>query len=487
MTTTEHHARIHRTHVRSWLVAAALAGLHLSASAVNTGNIGRAGITRGAGGTTSLSAPPQPNSGGSTIPVSPTIGGWSAAGNYGFPTGPTSPTIGHTINGEFVVGGSGLKYPFQAKYPVDWKGMAGEAGKVMGTLGCSLVTSGIVTAACMVAVPYIWDWISKAGGRRNPTTGALEQVDRSQCTGSTQCRQYRAFYGTYSTQWVGTAEQACDNNMLGLKQTNPTYTYTRNGAWVPYSDGSGGGSCPFIESRVNPVGSSTGNAPTPTRLVDPVGTPNWLPASMDDIAPYMSNLNPDGRIAGEILSNGGEVPLGVPAVTGPTTLQGPETTKQNADGTKEISRTTYNFSTAGNTITNTSNITTTNNYNASGAVTNTTTTTTNNAGAAPTGESEPPPTQCDKFPESLGCSKLDVPAGTIPKENKTITFAEESSFGGGSCPADRSFTSVTMHRSVKVVDWTTFCANALPIRALVILLATFAAFLIVMPGKEVRT
>ncbi|MNV69783.1 hypothetical protein D3C71_1627090 [compost metagenome] len=87
----------------------------------------------------------------------------------------------------------------------------------------------------------------------------------------------------------------------------------------------------------------------------------------------------------------------------------------------------------------------------------------------------------------MGCADLDTPTGEIPRETKTITYAEESVFGGGSCPSDKQWSSGTTGHSYKLVDWTTLCGFALPARALVILLAIFAAFLIVMPGKEVRT
>jgi hypothetical protein len=44
-----------------------------------------------------------------------------------------------------------------------------------------------------------------------------------------------------------------------------------------------------------------------------------------------------------------------------------------------------------------------------------------------------------------------------------------------------------MGRSVKVVDWAQTCQYANPLGALIIALATFAAFLIVLPGAKVDT
>ena len=105
----------------------------------------------------------------------------------------------------------------------------------------------------------------------------------------------------------------------------------------------------------------------------------------------------------------------------------------------------------------------------------------------PTAEDADKESECEKHPNTAGCADLDTPVGAIPKETKTITYAEEAVFGGGSCPSDKQWSSGTTGHSYKLIDWQTFCGYALPARALVILLAIFAAFLIVMPGKEVRT
>lgn len=90
---------------------------------------------------------------------------------------------------------------------------------------------------------------------------------------------------------------------------------------------------------------------------------------------------------------------------------------------------------------------------------------------------------CAEHPDVLACQKIDfdTPDGEIPKSTKQITFQEESVFGGGSCPADRV---MTLHngQTVKAWDWAQACQLMLPIRAMVMTLATFAAFLIVMPG-----
>jgi len=91
---------------------------------------------------------------------------------------------------------------------------------------------------------------------------------------------------------------------------------------------------------------------------------------------------------------------------------------------------------------------------------------------------------CIKYPNILACSKpdLDTPSGDIPKTNKTITFTDQNPFAGGSCPADVFYT-LSRGQSLKIWNWQKACSYALPIRAIIIALASFSAFLIVMPGE----
>lgn len=90
--------------------------------------------------------------------------------------------------------------------------------------------------------------------------------------------------------------------------------------------------------------------------------------------------------------------------------------------------------------------------------------------------------ECEKSPNTLGCAELDTPSGTIPKSTATLSYAEEDLFGSGSCPANATMASSVLGQTVTVWDWQKTCELAIPLRALVVALATFAAFLIVMPG-----
>lgn len=96
---------------------------------------------------------------------------------------------------------------------------------------------------------------------------------------------------------------------------------------------------------------------------------------------------------------------------------------------------------------------------------------------------EKPVDPCDANPDRVGCGTLDTPTEEIPKESKTITYSAESIFGTGSCPANLTANIGTLGKTVTVWDWQKTCEYSLPLRALIMALAGFAAFLIVMPVK----
>jgi hypothetical protein len=214
---------------------------------------------------------------------------------------------------------------------------------------------------------------------------------------------------------------------------------------------------------------------------------------MDDIAPYMSP-RPDPRIVKELLDKGADIPLPTQGgtVTGPGSVDGPESTTINPDGSRTVEKTTYHFTTNGNTVTNTTNNVTTTIYNTDNSVRSVSTrstTTTDDVVPPKTGqetETETEPERedpCKANPERVGCMEVDRPEGEIPKTTKNITFEAEDVLGGGVCPANVTASFQTLGgQSATIVDWQTFCGQALPLRALVMGLAAIMAFFIIMPG-----
>lgn len=486
MTTKARYAILNRIDVRAWVIALALGCVWLSADAANKGNIGKVGQTSNGRSTT---IGPVTNSTGSTIPISPSMGGWTQAGNYGMPTGATGPTVGHVgFNGDFIVGGSvggkGIKYPATGDYSIPW----GTVAPVAAGIICAVSTAGVcgVAGAVAAASPYIMDWLGKAGLSRNPDTGQVGEPNIDPTWPKSD-----GFIWTAARTNVGSftgyaPEDACAKlapavaAAFGQTLQNWTVTNLTCNIYTKRPDGSADYWAGGI-SKGGPSNCPAGWYVTSNGCVSKDNLPR-IDLTPTQVADRLASFAPDPRVWGEILEKGGEVPMPNPTVTGPTSIQGPEKSTTNSDGSRTVERTTYNFSTAGNTITNTTNVTNNTTYNTDNTVRSSSSTT-----ETPTAETTEKESECEKHPNTAGCADLDSPTGTIPKETKTITYAEESVFGGGSCPSDKQWSSGTMGHSYKLIDWQTFCGFALPARALVILLAIFAAFLIVMPGKEVRT
>lgn len=323
---------------------------------------------------------------------------------------------------------SGQRYPFQAGYQQPKSQWVMPALGAAAAIGCTFVTGGVATVACLglpVAMPYLYDWITRSGGRLNPETGQLERQQAGEC--SADCYFWRISTVVGQSQppeqyYYRSETSACEAAGEIARGLSPRYQ-------PPYTYPAGSGFCRAMLDGTTPTNFATLGRGSPR----PADQSTWLPSSMDDIAPYMRNVNPDGRVWGEALERGAEFPQPDPTVTGPSQIQGPEKTTNNPDGSRTVERTTYNFQTSGNTITNTSNTTSSTTYNIDNSVRNSSSSTT-----APTAEQADPEDPCEKRPNSIGCQELDEPPQSeIPKQERQITYAPESVLGGGSCPASR--------------------------------------------------
>jgi len=395
---------------------------------------------------------------GNVTPVSGS--GWYTAGNYGVAPPATGPTMYMGVTGDVAF--SGVKYPWQAGYSVPKSALVSAAGALLSAAG------GPYTAAALFAAPFLLDWLTKAGGRVAPDGVGIERTDPTLCTVA-PCYEYRSSYdnGSNNTPWYPTYKQACDFVAL-------IYNNRQSPAWQAQSSMICTLTGP-LSGQIDVIGASAqiGYAGTAgsTRGAVP-STAQYLPSSMDDIAPYMaqSDVNPDGRVIQELLDKGADIPMPSPTVTGPSSVTGPSTTVVNPDGSKTVTSTTYNFNTSGNTITNTSNVTTNTTYNSSNVVTGTTTTTT-----TPTA-TEDPVDQCAKYPDSAGCSKLgEAPVSDqLAKKEHAVNVVAQTFAAGGSCPAPIAFNAFGHSYAI---SYTPACDLALLLRPLVLLLAgVLAAF-----------
>lgn len=449
------------------------------------------GLTQTGRTTTLTPGAPPANSGGSTIPVTPTSGGWTAAGNYGVPPSATGPTAGLNVNGTFIqgergnfnIGGAGgvqgVRYPVSAGYQIPW----GTVAPVAVGIVCAVATAGAcgVAGAVGAAAPYIMDWLDRGGFKRNSETGVMEkQTTPSEYTESSGYTYYVSWSGQ-STGYKQTMQLACD---AAPEMVKAAYAAAgRPNVVVGGSTLMPGGSICKVEQDGTvfdhdvrqgiPSDCPAGWYITPVGCFSAANLPRFA-VPIADLISRLSQVNPDPRVWGEVLDKGGTIEFPDPTVTGPTSIQGPETVKQNSDGTREVSRTTYNFSTAGNTVTNTSVVTTNNTYNSSNVQTGSTTTTTTPTDTTPAAEE--PEDACTKHPEALGCQKIDfdTPDGEIPKQDKQITYAPESVLGGGTCPPPVPIAYG------EVLDYSATCSNLVTwVRPMVIAIAGWIAIVII--------
>lgn len=107
----------------------------------------------------------------------------------------------------------------------------------------------------------------------------------------------------------------------------------------------------------------------------------------------------------------------------------------------------------------------------------------------PDGDDKPAEEQdkslCEKHPDILACQKpdLDTPDGEIPRTSKTVTYAEEGGFGGGSCPGN--LYSNVGGKSIMVYNWSETCGVVSTyLRPIILLLGAMGALFILIPGRD---
>lgn len=347
-----------------------------------------------------------------------------------------------------------------------------------------------VGLTAMMLVPALVDWFTTDTSRPAPvpmwSTGTpFEKMNGGSCTDVSPCYLYSTIY---FPDYLASPQNVCDH---------------------------------LIPSKMpGGVGYGVIVAPTPTDVmcklykmdgtfwvqygVDAIRQPNtivdWTPASVDDIKPIMDVENSIPGSVNGLLGVGGSLPIsyapgGDWTTTPPASVSGPQVVSVTNDGTNTTTTTTtpktdltygtgphpVTGSTVGTVTGSTSSVTVTNVVNNTTGATTTTTNITNTV--AKTAEPTPVEDPCDKNPDRVGCLNIDTPTGEIPKESKTITYTPDTMFGSGSCPANLTASLGTLGKTVTVWDWQKTCEYSLPLRALIMALAGFAAFLIVMPVK----
>lgn len=154
-------------------------------------------------------------------------------------------------------------------------------------------------------------------------------------------------------------------------------------------------------------------------------------------------------------------------ITGPASTQPKETVTKNPDGTTTTKTEKANITYEGNkiTITNTSSVVNSN------PVTNTSTTTTTTTQNAP---NETPQTDCEKFPDSIGCAKFgDIPeADKIKKTTHALDITAKAFNGSAACPAP---VQVNAMGQTYDISYDPLCDKLALIKPLMLLFAAFLA------------
>jgi len=166
-------------------------------------------------------------------------------------------------------------------------------------------------------------------------------------------------------------------------------------------------------------------------------------------------------------------------VSGPASTPGKTSTTTSSTGTTTTSTTTHNHSYDGANVT-TSNVTVTNVTNNAGDTTTTTTTET------PVKE-EPTPDQCEKNPDSIGCSEFGTPEPQqLTQKSIAVQLTPVAFASSATCPANVSASFTVMGRSFSPsFSYASICAAATDyIRPVMLLLALAASAFIFVGGLK---
>jgi hypothetical protein len=412
--------------------------LSFGASATRLPDMNRFGVNQ-TGNSAKIGAVGPSTGWGSEIPISPTPGGWAYAGNYGIPQAATGPTMNLGHSGDVFF--SGTKYPFQAAYQVPGSTLVDAIGAIAG---------GPISVG-LFALPFALQWLLDSGGRVTPSNTLEFLSPTANC--SPWVAAVPAFPYPLSYQAAG----------WGKLPKNST---TENNTPIVNADCAWGYMVLADAGYVYQLryGYTT------------VLAPDWLPISMQDIAPYMKQTPFDPRVIEEILDKGGDIPFPQPTITGPSEILGPKTETPNPDGSTTVTQPRSRFTISGDTITNTTNETTVTVINVDNSVRSSSTTVVTPTSS--TGAPEPAEDPCIANPERLGCVKLGEPVDSdqLVKETVEVMVTPVDFSTAAACPGPISF-NVAGHQYA--VEYTPLCEKLAVLKYLFLAMAGFVAAYVV--------
>lgn len=400
-----------------------------------------------------------------------------------YPSGPSYPvTAAPTVTAE---AGGGLAVTKSARFPVDPSRVIDVTAKApitkaaMGkALKGAVALTGGPWGVALFAASEIVDWMNQSGLRQSPTSpGVIEKLAPGSCTVA-PCYAYRhtvwndgVFYNN-PIQAVQVAAQIYMQQNPGYVVTNFYTTGTGtavSGCWDRTAPAPANGLCYGLSSQ-----SRT-----------PDATASWLTASPTEIESAASVPTMKPEWLRRVLDSGVPVDAGNVTLTGPATASGPSSTstKQikdaggNVTGTQTVTNsTTYNITYAGNTY-NVNSVTTTTTVNPDG----TSTVETKNE---PKPTEKDPPTDCDKYPDSLGCVSLGTPTSdTLNKSTRAVSVVATAFASSSGCPAPLSFA---VRGSSYSISYQPICDRLIVLKVLFLAIAGVLAAYILADSFRVQ-
>ena len=330
----------------------------------------------------------------------------SSHGNAGY--GIDNGSLVGKSTGRLPIGGAGAVVDVTAKVVPTGRAIGDALGRFAGRLSLPLALINLASE-----LNYILT--------KNPDgSTTFEKSNPDLCTVA-PCYTYRITRYLQSPP-MSTASAACTwwgNDHLRM---NPGYVFTI----TPRVNGEGctfTGHMPGYSDAVYGAGWDSKVSRTPDAL-------SYLPSNQQEFADAIaiksgwptSSALPSAVV--EALKGGESIGSATPTVTGPASVTGPSKTETSPSGTVTTS-TVHNITYSTNNV----------NYS--------TVTTVNNNGVVTTTASTPDqqPDQCAKYPDSVGCSKLDTPASdTLQKKTHAVTVTAVAFSSSSVCPGPLSFT-----------------------------------------------
>lgn len=316
----------------------------------------------------------------------------------------------------------------------------------------------------------------------------LTRTDPSLCYTS-PCYSFSMGSGATNSGPQPTQLAACQRNAQLGSSTDATYNYVSLGYRLDTTNPPGGWCQMDIRYKSNGT-CYLCNYEAPYQFVPaPAASPNYQPATLDDLAnaiasksgwPSTSQL-PKAVARAIELQPTTQVQTEPAKVTGPATSTGTTTTTNKPDGTKDVTTVTHNHTYNNGNVTTTTT-TVINNYNTTNNITGTTTSTSTAPRAAD--PAPDPKTDCDKYPDSVGCAKLgDTPTSDqLNKKTSAVNVVPVSFAAGSACPQPLGFS---VRGTAYTVSYQPLCDKLAVLKFLFLAMAGFIAALILADSFKV--